>query len=326
MPSELLLCRVPDAVGSPYTTWNESDWKRLLLAIEQKRCTPFLGAGASRPVLPSGAELAEFLAAELDYPFAERRDLARVAQYGAIHADSLYVKGLVQQRFEACGAPDFDAPGEPHALVADLELPVYITTNYDDFLVRALRRRTAGRELERRLCPWHRSELLGIELEPPIAQPTAARPLVFHLHGHFGELDSLVLTEDDYLDFLVRLTDNEARAELPSEMLIPPRVREAFRNSTLLFLGYGLGDTNFRVLFRAFANYLHKAEGPRHVAVQLRRDPPRNEAEERELAAHVRYLQRSFEALKVRIYWGSCAEFALELRERMEGARGAAGR
>jgi len=313
-----------DGPDLPYEPWSESDWKKLLLAIEQKRCTPFLGAGASRPTLPSGAELAQYLARELDYPFPDPMNLARVAQYGAFREGSLHVKGLLKKKFDACGTPDFARRDEPHAMVADLELPLYLTTNYDDFLTAAIQRRVQGREVDRRLCRWNRDEVSESELDPPLLPPSAARPLVFHLHGHVSELDSLVLTEDDYLDFLVRLTENESAAELPEEMLIPPRVRESFRNSTLLFLGYSLEDTNFRVLFRTFANYLHKAEGPRHVAVQLRRPPPADDQGRRELDAYIRYLQESFKAQKVRLFWGSCADFSRELRERWERSSAAA--
>lgn len=306
-----------DDLDLPYESWNEQDWKKLLLAIEQKRCTPFLGAGASRPTLPSGAELAEYLAQEIDYPFTDRGNLARVAQYGAISEGSPHIKGLIKRRLEQCGRPDFDADDSPHAIAASLDLPVYLTTNYDDFLTQAIERR-GQRTVQRRICRWNRAEFDDGEPDPPLAPPSAEKPLVFHLHGHLSDLDSMVVTEDDYLDFLVRLSENEARAEQPDEMLIPPRVREAFRNSTLLFLGYSLEDMNFRVLFRSFANYLHRAEGPRHVAVQLRKPSPRNAQERRELEASIRYLQESFKQQKVRPFWGSCADFARELHRRRE--------
>jgi len=41
--------------------------------------------------------------------------------------------------------------------------------------------------------------------------------------------------------------------------ILPPRIQEAFTDSTLLFLGYGLADWNFRVLFRALVEYLDRA-------------------------------------------------------------------
>ena len=45
----------------------------------------------------------------------------------------------------------------------------------------------------------------------------ADNPVVFHLHGHLGLAESLVLTEDDYLDFLVSISRNDD--------LIPPEFK-----------------------------------------------------------------------------------------------------
>src|SRR5205085_12621647 len=68
------------------------------------------------------------------------------------------------------------------------------------------------------------------------------RPVVFHLHGHTGLAESMVLTEDDYLDFLINLARDDD--------LLPHRIQEAFTSTSLLFVGYSLSDWNFRVLFR----------------------------------------------------------------------------
>ena len=68
-------------------------------------------------------------------------------------------------------------------------------------------------------------------------------PLVFHLHGCDDVPGSLVLTEDDYLGFLAGMVGRQ-------DDLLPARIREAVANSSLLFIGYRLADTNFRVLFQ----------------------------------------------------------------------------
>jgi hypothetical protein len=101
------------------------------------------------------------------------------------------------------GPPDFSREHEPHAVFAGLPLPVYLTTNYDDFMVAALRQR--AKDPRREVCRWNSSPSMRAEptvLDPAFV-PTPANPVVFHLHGHIGLPESLVLTEDDYLDFLV---------------------------------------------------------------------------------------------------------------------------
>lgn len=55
----------------------ELQWQALADSVRAGECTPFLGAGASMPTLPSATELA----ADFGYPLPDRDDLARVAQF-----------------------------------------------------------------------------------------------------------------------------------------------------------------------------------------------------------------------------------------------------
>ena len=52
------------------------------------------------------------------------------------------------------GPPDFSAPDEPHGALADLGLPVYITTNYDGLMTGALKDRE--KDPQRELCAWNK--------------------------------------------------------------------------------------------------------------------------------------------------------------------------
>jgi len=47
----------------------------------------------------------------------------------------------------------------------------------------------------------------------------ALNPVVFHFHGSYEIPESLVLTEDDYFDFLVNISRDED--------LIPARIQQA---------------------------------------------------------------------------------------------------
>ena len=54
----------------------------------------------------------------------------------------------------------------------------------------------------------------GLRNEPSIFEAAdvrinAANPLVYHFHGHVNELNSMVVTEDDYLDFLANLAEDK---------------------------------------------------------------------------------------------------------------------
>jgi SIR2-like protein len=66
-----------------------------------------------------------------------------------------------------------------------------------------------------------------------------------YLHGLDHYPESLVLTEDDHLEFLVAISQELGR---PVDR-IPARVREALTRSSLLLLGYDLQSWEFRTLF-----------------------------------------------------------------------------
>ena len=118
----------------------------------------------------------------------------------------------------------------------------------------------------------------------------------------------MVLTEDDYLDFLVEISKYQE--------LLPPRIEEAFASTSLLFLGYRLTDWDFRVLFRSIVSYLAKSLGMTHISVQLVPGGDEVSDEQREKARE--YLGRYFDEQKIRVYWGTCQEFITELGRRWE--------
>jgi hypothetical protein len=286
---------------------SDGDWNLLLGRIKDGRCTPFLGAGACAGVFPLGSAIARDWAQEHGYPLQDAHDLARVAQYVAVTVDALAPKEKIQAQFQRVRLPDFTAPNEPHGILADLPIPVYMTTNYDDCMAKALESRNKVPRQE--LCHWNtfvRENVQSVfEIEPGFS-PTPANPLVFHLHGHLSMPESMVLTEDDYLDFLVNISRDSD--------LIPARVRRAMTATSLLFLGYRLADWDFRVLFRGIVSYVEKALQRVHVAVQL--VPGRGEINEEQLEKAQEYLVKYFDDLRIRVYWGTCQEFVTELRHR----------
>ena len=163
---------------------------------------------------------------------------------------------------------------------------------------------------QRELCQWNtvvkRQESI-FEAEPGF-EPSEDRPIVFHLHGYVDVPESLVLTEDDYLDFLVSISRERN--------LIPSRIQQAFRETSLLFLGYRLADWDFRVLFRSLAGYLEKSIQQVHVSVQLL--PVRDQVPD-ELKREAReYLDKYFGRLNIKVYWGTCADFCRELARHWE--------
>lgn len=294
--------------GAPRIEWPY--WDFLLQRIRAGACTPFLGAGATHGLLPDAGKIADDWAEGADhkYPLRER-DLARVSQFLAVVIGDAAVpkERMCTLINEAMKGIDLKAwlaqPGNPISVLAELPLPVYLTTNYDSLMSEALR--LAGKEPRIELCRWNRAvaKINSVFDRKSKFVASVQTPLVYHLHGHVSVPDSLVLTEDDYFDFMLALGKDEK--------LLPPTIQDAISN-TVLFVGYRLADVNFRVLFRGLLSSMEGTVQKQSVAVQL---PPTDYAPE-ELKNVQAYLDRYFEQTKVRVCWRDAGKFMHELRRR----------
>lgn len=275
----------------------EKDWTLLMQRIKDGKCTPFIGAGACSGALPLGSDIAREWAKKYKYPMADCDDLVRVAQFLAIQSDPMFPKEEILKCLKCISPPNFNAPDEPHGVLAELPLPVYITTNYDEFMVQALKSR--NKDPKRELCKWNKY----IKKQPSVLdsgfRPTVANPVVYHLHGHNEVPESLVLTEDDYLSFLVNLSRDQN--------LLPPRIQEALAGTSLIFIGYRLADWDFRVLFQGIISSTESTLRRISITVQL---PPTQQ--------EMKIYQEKYFGEMMRVYWGTAREFAAELGDRWE--------
>jgi len=231
--------------------------------LHDGRVIPFLGAGASLggraagalwshgtlDYLPTAGDLAAHLAAMTRFPEESPLDLTTVAQYFDV------VGGRDALHEELHGIFDCDYPLTPlHAYLAEIDTPLLIvTTNYDDLIERAFA--DAGRPLD---VVTHTTDpslgdnllwLRGGEDVPDAIVPNqlevdlATTSVLYKMHGAVDRADptrdQYVITEDDYVDFLARMTRSSA---------VPAAFAEQFERRHFLFLGYGLRDWNLRVI------------------------------------------------------------------------------
>jgi hypothetical protein len=286
-------------------------WNNLLNALYQKKCTPFIGAGASAQWLPLASDLSKGWAEKYDYPLEDVSDLSRVAQFLELeYDDPLFPKNLLSEAIRKIEPPHFSLDenrNTPHALLADLNLPVYITTNYDHFMEKALVSR--GKEPVSEFCRWN-NYAIGTGIPSVFDNhstytPTAATPLVYHLHGDFNIPPSMVLTESDYIDFLVKLNKDTT--------ILPSTIQHTFA-STLIFIGYSLLDINFRIIFRGITNFIGNRFRSSNIAVMR---PPKNPIHP--LEKMQRYLDRyTKEMFNVNVFWGDVTIFSSELRQQWD--------
>lgn len=306
-------------------------WKSLVRHIRGGKCVPIIGSGVAERIYGSSNDTALGIAKARDFPLSKHQhgDLPRVLQFVSIkdketavqqelfeqwrrqilarHNDwlsddekSLSLLKLMEVVGECCR---LDAD-EPHRILAEMRLPIYVNANWDHQLGLALR--GSGRTPQPLVCLWRKEA----PVEPRIQDnPSFERPVVHHIFGLIGKKfkDSLVLTEDDYFDYLIATSSGK---------LIPGTVESALVGNSLLFVGFQLTDWSFRVLFRLILSLPGREllDGYPHVAVQV--DPASGDFDD--AAGARRYLQRYFNAnAAIDVYWGTAEDFLEDLQHQL---------
>ena len=290
---------------------------------------------------------------DVNYPMTDGHDLARVAQYYQVDqevpvvAKRAYLKFLNSQLLEMnpdqveltarlkAGAPFSEIvtqlgytksleQNDPLGKLADLPFSNYITTSYHDFMERAL--------VKADRTPI--TQYLSLDDEGKITAPTldekgkpadpipdlmgsVAKPVVYHLFGVENDPKSLVISEDDYVNFLVAavtdlstvVTNSDVQKDSQKKGL-PMGLRRILSAYHLLLLGYQLQDWDFRVLFRLILQLRTSSPKP-GIFMQI----PPNQAVE----SLLNYLVRYFGPKQFDVEWKSPTQFTEELWKIWEG-------
>jgi hypothetical protein len=321
--------------ASPQESWQNTVTER----IRAGKVVPIISNRLSNDLVLGGHDkLGEAYAQYIDYPLA-LRDLPQMSQFRLITSEAItdswalksdYVNFVKNRLFdlattagagedvlaevedefddikfsEFCahlGYPNLeDAAAMPLLVLASLPLPIYVTTSYHDFLEVALKR--AGKAPHTEICRWHEGlSAIPSNFDDMNFEPSKETPLVFHLHGFDAYPESLVLAEDDYLEFLVAISQDQGR----DTDVVPKRVREAMADSSLILMGYMLQEWDFRALFWSLIK--PRPRQPLSVSIQL--EPGEEEKQ---------YLQRYLSISEFRPYWGDVQQYAQELRQGLE--------
>jgi hypothetical protein len=325
----------------------EQGWLKQIL---RGKCVPILGSNLLEPFLGSPVDIARRWAEIYRYPLAPpfSAELPQVAQFlkdkhGATWLRDQYVEDLtaaLRERWpnvpdlapsDKLAEPDqrlvrllsatwhhlrASTPSEPevHDVLAQLPFETYVTTNPDNLLVDALK--AQGRKPREILCHWRQDDPMREIFDQAAMTVTAGpeQPLVYELFGHFSDTESLILSEDDYFDYLLGV-------RRPETLRARAALNAALSNNGLLFLGFRLEDWDFRV----FCRFLMATEGAqrrkdyKHIAVQLDLDQGRGLP----TASAKRCLENYFggEQKKISIYWGSVEDFIQELNQQWQLTR-----
>ncbi len=87
------------------------------------------------------------------------------------------------------------------------------------------------------------------------------------MHGDFDDRASIVITDEDYITFVQRMSDKDALHP------VPETIRYRMLKWPTLFVGYSLRDYNLRLLFRTLRWRVDPANFPQSFSVDRNPDP-----------------------------------------------------
>jgi hypothetical protein len=237
--------------------------KKIAKAIQERKCILFLGAGIHCPPPkgsedlypkkfrpPMGKELSRRLAKDCkirdEYPKEDINNLQRVAQY--IDLKENFNKNELNELLTIHLHKD----REPSPLLrglAALDFPLIVTTNYDRLLESAMmqERKEAIKTV------YTKDKPIEEDVETP--DPFNVKPnktILFKVHGdlivpdtdHPIKDDSIVITDEDYIEFIMRMRDPGKTNPIPDSIL------SVFTEWPVVIIGYRLLDYDFRLLIR----------------------------------------------------------------------------
>lgn len=320
-------------------------WDVLIASIDNGVCTPILGPGLLEPLTGSQREVARRWAETHHLPISRQcqKDLPQVAQDLVVMQGEPFVRALLSNELKKAiierhtgslqgadaltlemlikkvGKENRDNdPAEPHKVLASLPIPVYVTTNPDNLLLEALEDATyldddgnvRSKKPKQEFCRWRRSGNINwpksLYMTDPSWEAMVGQPLVYHLFGGIRVQNSVVLTEDNFFDYLNGIT----REDQP----LPMQVCHRFNDSALLILGFNLDEWSFRVLLRSIMGQqgTKRLNNYTHFAVQI--DPEDAHIVDPDRARQ--YLENQISGIKLSIYWGGIEDFIKTLREK----------
>lgn len=273
---------------------NESDWNSLVYSLRTGNCILLLGpevatGGWDGDAKPLSSLLSNELAAELGnrVQVLDRDNLAHVAQLYAAAESPLDLQVRAAEFYQRRA----HQPGPIHRDLATLPFPLIVSATHDSLMQQA---RGPGECV----VDWYRFRGEKRDVAPT-GSPTV--PLVYYLYGSPRDARSLVLSENDLLDFLVSIISQDPP--------LPSNIRSEFksRDKCFVFLGFDFRQWYLRILL--------------HVLQEDRRNS-RSFAFEDIAAAEDPSLQHAIvyykEKYKLGVYPIRPAEFVRELRARYE--------
>ena len=269
--------------------------------VSSGRCILFLGSAIHAPSPPGcdycyekdecppiGDQLSLFLATKCDYPFHDRDNLQRVSWYHEVK--NKFKIPLVDDIRTA--VHDNRRPSSVLRGLVRLRFPIVITTNYDQLYEQALD--AIAQESGLPAANYDKSIYARNDPSVPYRirtrdcaqNPSPDRPFVLKIHGDIDAPDSIVITDEDYIQFVLRMRDKHPFHPLGKNLLAK------LVEWPTLYIGYSLQDYNLRLLFRSLRIKLGPGQVQPNYSIDLQPDVLIRDAWENQ-KRYIKFVQKN---------------------------------
>ena len=240
-------------------------------AVSRERCILFLGAGVhapppeessfeyppeDRPPVGSGLsrELAGTCGLRERFPKEDPANLQRVALFYEIARSRHQLVDAIRNAVQVGRQPS-----PMLRALAELGFPLVITTNYDQLFENALA--AVGKQ------PRVAVYTPNLEATTDYRDPSSQSPILFKMHGDISRPETIVVTDEDYIQFVLRMSNKDPYDPVPLTL------KFYLTGWTTLFVGYSLLDYNLRLLFKTLRWKIDSANVPEMYSVDYHPDP-----------------------------------------------------
>ena len=222
---------------------NNLQWIKLKRDFDEMRCILMIGPKLARVEkenewLPLVDELSIYLTEFLDQEGVEYDEKSK-ENLPYISQKFLNIKGARRVDLEDLTKDFYDKNAQKtpkiYQLLATLPVSIIINVNPDNFIQKALREQ--GKQYISLHYNFRRETTNAVDIE----KISIDNPLVYNLFGSLDETESLVLTEENQLEFIRNVVKDDPR--IPEEIL-----GQFDHRKTYLFFGFDLENWQFRLL------------------------------------------------------------------------------
>lgn len=281
--------------------WDDENFDTLIYSIRQKNCILMLGPDVETELVNGQPKvlteiLANQLAERIDQGIKEQintHDLAQVSQNYCAKKGRLDLEAKVSNFYNQRRT----LTGTLHQNLAEVDFYLIITTTPGNMTYEAL---TKTKKAKTPIKDYY-----NFKGNKPgnVIMGTVDSPLMYYLYGSVDNAKSLLLTENDLLDYLVSLISQKPP--------LPDNIRSELQdeNKSFLFLGFGFRHWYLRILLHVLQGEYKKES----LSFALEQFTPESAAE---IDRNAFYFMTS--GPKIHLFKGELNSFVERLRQKYE--------